>query len=413
MGLSLRLILLCAIAVMPAVGLQLWSELSLRQARTAELHAEARRLALYAASELGGGFDAMADALAARSNALRDSEEWLRLAQEAGGVGAWEFDLATGAARWSEGQYALLGLDPTSNGVPSVARFREMIHPEDRARAAAASEAAVRTGALDTEFRVIRWVPGGGPGGGPEGGEEVRWLVARGRTRRDAAGRVTHIVGVNVDVTARHAAEERQRVLMREVDHRAKNALTVVQATLRLTPKDDAVAYARAVEGRVRALARAQTLLAEGRWEGVSLREVASSELEPFLPVDDARAALERPEVTLAVSAVQPLAMALHELATNATKHGALSVPGGRVTLGWEVPGGTLRLRWEESGGPPVAPPSRKGFGSRVLEATIRDQLGGRIERRWEPSGLVCEVEVPMGRAVAGGVAPERVAAAG
>ena len=213
------------------------------------------------------------------------------------------------------------------------------------------------------------------------------------------------------DVSERRAAEERQALLMRELDHRAKNALAVVQAALRLTPKDDAEAYARAVGGRVAALARAHTLLARGQWSGAGLRELAWGELAPFLgPAvgggQQPRAALDGPDVALAPGAAQALSMALHELATNATKHGALSAPGGRVSVLWEADAGAglLRLLWAEAGGPPLAgaPPARRGFGSRLLEATLRDQLGGRLVRDWRPGGLVCTVELPLARALAG-----------
>jgi two-component sensor histidine kinase len=221
-------------------------------------------------------------------------------------------------------------------------------------------------------------------------------------------------VATYADVTERRAAEERQALLMRELDHRAKNALAVVQAALRLTPKDDPEAYARAVGGRVSALARAHTLLARGHWSGAELRDLAWGELAPFLGVAAAaaagqpsppRAALDGPDVTLVPGAAQALSMALHELATNATKHGALSVPSGRVSMFWEVDGqaGVLRLRWAEAGGPRVAaPPAHRGFGSRVLEATLRDQLGGRVSREWRPGGLVCGIELPLARALAG-----------
>lgn len=202
-------------------------------------------------------------------------------------------------------------------------------------------------------------------------------------------------------------------LLMRELDHRAKNALAVVQAALRLTPKGDADAYAKAVGGRVGALARAHTLLARGQWSGAGLRDLAWGELTPFLGGGTAapgqpappRATLDGPDVTLVPGAAQALSMALHELATNATKYGALAAPDGRVSVIWEVDGqaGVLRLRWTEAGGPPVeAPPSRRGFGSRVLEATLRDQLGGRVSHEWRPGGLVCGVELPLARAVAG-----------
>jgi two-component sensor histidine kinase len=202
------------------------------------------------------------------------------------------------------------------------------------------------------------------------------------------------------------ASEARVRVLAREVDHRAKNVLAVVQATLRLTPKADPAAYARAVEGRVAALARAQTLLSEDRWRGADLRALLKTELAPFLPEGPAgrepRVTLDGPAVVLPAVAVQPLAMAVHELTTNAVKHGALSVPGGRVAVSWRLgPGArSLSLSWQEAGGPPVeGPPAHRGFGSRVLEGVVRAQLGGQVTMRWAPPGFACELKVPLVRA--------------
>jgi two-component sensor histidine kinase len=209
----------------------------------------------------------------------------------------------------------------------------------------------------------------------------------------------------------RRDAEARRALLAREVDHRAKNALAVVQSVLRLTPKGDAAAYARAVEGRVAALARAHGLLAEAAWAGVDLRVLADRELAPYAgggavecgggaPV----ALLRGPSLPLAAAAVQPLAVLLHELATNAAKHGALSVPGGRVLLLWRIEedAGLVRLRWAESGGPPIAgPPSRRGFGSKVMDATARGQLGGTVAFDWADTGLVADVALPLGRVLA------------
>ncbi len=206
-----------------------------------------------------------------------------------------------------------------------------------------------------------------------------------------------------LDVTERRRAEERQTLLAREVDHRAKNALAVVQTMLRLTRADDVPSFARAVEGRVAALARAQTLLAEGRWDGADLHAVLRGELAPFL--GGPRADLDGPPAVLPPGTAQPLAMAVHELATNAAKHGALSVPGGRVSVSWRLDGGgaapgVLKLRWAEAGGPPVAgPPARRGFGSRVLDGTVRGQLGGAVSLAWAQTGLVCDMAVPFGRA--------------
>jgi PAS domain S-box-containing protein len=213
-------------------------------------------------------------------------------------------------------------------------------------------------------------------------------------------GRVRGFLKIGQDVTGRKAAEERQALLAREVDHRAKNALAVVQTMLRLTRADDVPSFARAVEGRVAALARAQTLLAEERWNGAALHAMLRGELAPFLAGQ--RAELDGPPTALPPGTAQPLAMAVHELATNAAKHGALSVPEGRVSVSWWLEGGAagmLRLRWSEAGGPPVAgPPTRRGFGSRVLEGTVRRQLGGAVTLSWGTAGLVCELEVPFGR---------------
>jgi two-component sensor histidine kinase len=195
------------------------------------------------------------------------------------------------------------------------------------------------------------------------------------------------------------ASEARVRLLAREVDHRAKNMLAVVQATLRLTPKSDAAAYALAVEGRVAALARAQTLLSQDRWRGADLCTLLRAELAPFLPDGGPRVELRGPDLLLPAATVQPIAMAVHELATNAVKHGALSAPAGRVSVGWAIePGeGRLVLTWREAGGPPVpGPPTRRGFGSRVLEQVVRGQLGGAIDMSWPPEGLACRIEVPL-----------------
>ena len=215
-------------------------------------------------------------------------------------------------------------------------------------------------------------------------------------------------VATYADVSEQRAAEERQVLLMRELDHRAKNTLAVVQAALRLTPKDDAESYAKAVGGRVSALARAHTLLAKGQWSGADLRDLVWGELAPFLgsagdKVRQPRAALDGPDVTLVPGAAQAISMALHELATNATKHGALSMPEGTVSVIWEVDGArALRLLWAEAGGPPVtAPPTRRGFGSRLLETTLKDQLGGTLSREWRSGGLVCTIELPPARALA------------
>lgn len=325
--------------------------------------------------------------------AADENGEMLRLAQEAGGICSWQWDVKTGALRWSDSCHRLHGLDPAEP--PDYARWFSGIHPLDRAQVQTALEQAITGGqsGWDTEFRYIR-----------HDDSEVRWLVGRGRIVRDpATGNALRLLGIGLDVTALKAAEQRQTLLMRELDHRARNLLAVVQAALRMTPKDDPERYARAVEGRIAALARAHGMLAEARWAGSDLRALLKGELAAFLGTQ--RVLLEGPKVVLPMPITQALAMTVHELATNAVKHGALSGLQGSLAITWtlaRVPGKAplLSLRWEESGGPPVATPRRKGFGSRVLEATIRGQLQGSIAMEWGPDGLVCQLDIPLGEEV-------------
>ena len=237
-------------------------------------------------------------------------------------------------------------------------------------------------------------------------GEALRWefdVVGLRGTRRSmethatplklADGTFAHLA-VTRDVTARKRAEEHQAMLAREVDHRAKNALAVALSLVRLTRAEDPRAFAEAVEGRIAVLAHAHTLLAREGWSGAELGAVAETELGPSLA--SGRAALRGPPVRLVPDAVQPLSMVLHELATNATRHGALSVPAGRVEVAWELldgATGALALRWVESGGPRVSePPRQTGFGSKLIAATVRGQLGGVVRQHWDPSGLRWEM---------------------
>ncbi|MCW8088178.1 PAS domain-containing protein [Sabulicella glaciei] len=327
--------------------------------------------------------------------ALRESERRLRLAQEAGGVGSWDWDVVTGHLHWSESCHRIHGTDPS---VPvTFETWSSGIHPDDREGVQVMLQESLASGSRSwaIEFRYRRWSD-----------QSLRWIGGRGSILRDAeTGAPLRVLGVALDLTERREAEEKQRLLARELDHRAKNALAVVLAAVRLTSKADPAAFAASIEGRVEALARAHTVLAEGRWAGADLRALAQAELDAFSPHDASRGGeasrvlLEGPELQLDPSATQALAMALHELATNATKYGALSGPSGQVRLRWEVDEAAdlLALTWEERGGPsPAGPPARDGFGTRVIQATLADQLGGKVQRHWEPQGLLCEAQLPL-----------------
>lgn len=201
-----------------------------------------------------------------------------------------------------------------------------------------------------------------------------------------------------VRAAAKRKADERRTLLMREVDHRAKNALAVALSLVRLAPRDVPPAqFAAAVEGRIAAMARAHALLAKEAWSGADFRAVAEAELAAYA----GQVELAGPPARLAAEAVQPVGMLLHEVATNAAKHGALSTAAGRVSLTWEftaVDGG-LQLSWTEFSGPAVSgAPQRRGFGSRLVVQLAERQLGGRIAFRWLPAGLSIALALPPGR---------------
>lgn len=235
-----------------------------------------------------------------------------------------------------------------------------------------------------------------------DGVADERWRRVSGIPVHGDDGHVAAALAVIVDVDDEKRAAGRQELLTREVDHRAKNMLAVVQAALRLTQADDVGSFVRIIEGRVAALARAQMLLAADRWSGADLHHLLRGELAAFLDRKGSgpQIALRGPRITIPADATQPLSMAIHELATNATKYGALSSPEGLVSIEWLVEQEEdefLRLQWVETGGPaPQDPPPRLGFGSRVLNGTLRKQLGGKVVMSWLATGLVCTIDLPL-----------------
>lgn len=199
------------------------------------------------------------------------------------------------------------------------------------------------------------------------------------------------------DITERRQAEQARELLAREVDHRSRNALAVVQAIVRLTEGPDLESYKEAVFGRVNALARAQGILADRRWEGAPMRGLVDEAMAALC--DPARYDLQGPDVRLSPEQTQPLSMLVHELATNASKYGALSRPGGRVAIGWTLgEDGVIAMTWRETGGPPVAAPLKPGFGSRLITQLTR-QMAGRLETDWAETGLVVRLALPVARA--------------
>lgn len=234
----------------------------------------------------------------------------------------------------------------------------------------------------------------------PDDGPDI-WVNMTVVAIRHQDGSVAYFIPVVEDITARKKAVERERLLMREIDHRARNLLSVMQAVMKLTRADDLDTYKRAVEGRIRALGRAHTLLSSSQWEGVDLEKLAWDELSMFAETDATRVALSGPKMRLSPQQSQALSLLLHELATNAAKHGALSEDKGKIALSWRRSGPadaqSLDLVWAERGGPEVATaPNRRGFGSQLIRVTIEQQLGGRLAYDWRPEGLQVRIAIPL-----------------
>jgi PAS domain S-box-containing protein len=207
-----------------------------------------------------------------------------------------------------------------------------------------------------------------------------------------------YFTGIVRDITERKRAEDRQRLLAAEVDHRAKNLLATIQAMVLMT-KRDAVSvadFAGTLVGRLHALGRAHDLLARDKWTGASVHEVIRNEFQAYAGADGARLSIVGEDARLSARSAQTLSLALHELTTNAAKYGALSVPEGRVEIRSTVNGQELQLTWTETGGPEVRPPATQGFGSVIVERSIAHELGGDAELHFEPSGLRCNMRIPL-----------------
>lgn len=254
-----------------------------------------------------------------------------------------------------------------------------VVHPDDLAGMRAAwAETLARGDSFDVESR-FRFADGG-----------YHWLRSRAYPYRNAAGEIIAWYGLSEDIQSRKQAEEDRELLTREVDHRARNLLSVVQSIARLMPKDRPDVFVETFLGRLSALAAAHGLLAEGRWTGVPIRELLERELLPFAGRSGTGIRLIGERLSLRPNWVQALGMVLHELATNSAKYGALSTPEGRLTVSWRLQdaGARLRLEWIEENGPPVRPPQRRGFGSTLIERNLRLAKNAEVTFDWRREGL-------------------------
>jgi PAS domain S-box-containing protein len=320
--------------------------------------------------------------------AERASRERLDLAVAAHRIGIFDWHLPSGEATWSGEMEEIFGLKRGTFEGHTV-HFRRRVVPEDLARIEAETAAAIAAGqeVMTYEFRIIR----------DDG--EIRWIEGACRFVFEAGGdQPVRIVGTNIDITERKQAEEHQRLLVHELNHRVKNTLAIVQAIAWQSFRAGGMAKPErdTFEGRLAALAAAHDVLTKRNWEAGSLEQMIAGAVAPHDP-GDGRLTLGGPAVNLEPKTAVAIALAIHELATNAVKYGALSTPAGRVDVRWSVQDGRLRLRWRETGGPPVLEPPRRGFGMRLLEHGLAEELKGCVRIDFRPEGLVCAVEAQLG----------------
>jgi PAS domain S-box-containing protein len=325
----------------------------------------------------------------AAEQALTDRNAQLALAGRAALVGSYAYDVNKGTMQVSEGYAAIHGL-PEGTTETSYCEWRARVHHEDLEWAEGSRERAFANGRQEdaAEYRIV--LPTG----------EARWIERRGSISYDEEGRPERVVGVNIDVSERKRADERQRVLVAELDHRVKNALATVSSVVSQTAvgNGSVVNFVAALDGRIRSMATTHELLSAGRWHGISLTELIQRELAPY--ATSSNVDINGPEIVLHADAGQAMAMVLHELATNAAKYGALSTGNGRVSIRWDQrPNGHSRshlvFEWQEIGGPPVEAPGNPSYGTTTIRDLIPYEFGGTVDLVLASDGVRCRLELP------------------
>jgi len=304
-------------------------------------------------------------------------------------VGCYTYDIAGKVMRISRASAATYGLSQNTMEL-TTQQWYARVHRDDRQHLRAEHIRAFkeRRPELINEFRVVR------PGG------EVRWIEGRSLITYDRAGRAERMTGIYIDVTERRKSEDHKSLLIAELDHRVKNVLACVAAIAQRTREcsrspDE---FLEELNSRINSLANTHTLLSRSHWQGVGVGELVRSELAFCVKIESLL--IDGPKVDLAAEATQPMAMVLHELATNAAKHGALSNGHGRVSVRWRMQsnggsGSKLVLEWWETGGPPVAAPNATGYGMSVIRDLIPFELGGAVDYALAREGARCRLEIP------------------
>ena len=325
-----------------------------------------------------------------------DRNKQLELASKVALVGGFAVDVdatlkdfASNRMQVSPGFTAIYGL-PEETAEISVGDWRSQVHPDDLPQFLEHRQQVFAQLLREhhAEFRIMR----------PCG--TIRWIETRSYIEYDQADRAKRMVGVNIDVTERKRAEEARTILNAELDHRVKNALATVSAVVSHTREGNRSVndFIAALEGRLRSMATAHELLSAHRWQGISLAELIRRELAPYSTRNNTE--IDGPGILLKPEAGQALAMVLHELATNAAKHGALSTKKGRVSIRWDrhlngQSRASLVLKWREIGGPPIVAAGASSYGTSTIRDLIPYEFGGTVDLVLAPEGTRCRLELP------------------
>jgi PAS domain S-box-containing protein len=320
--------------------------------------------------------------------ALFEGQARLQEALTAGGVMAFEWNARTNASQRSDNAAQILGFDPKQ--AFSSTEFLERVHPDDRAH----FKALIHSVRPDKpSYRMtFRF-------GCPDGREI--WLEESSGAEFDTAGRRVRLKGLTLDITERKQSDERQGLLIAELDHRVKNLLArvAVISTYTRQGSNSIDQFVEVLDKRIQSMANAHSLLSQNRWAGVNLAHLVHNQLAPYATM--ANTMIGGPDVTLTPTTTQALAMALHELVTNAVKYGALSSPNGHVSVNWdrhqyEDATPRVKIEWRETGGPPVISPSKVGYGTSLIRELIPHELGGTVDLAFAPDGVCCKIDVPI-----------------
>ena len=320
---------------------------------------------------------------------LRERLRRLEAALDASGLGMWEWDVRTGAVTWNHQNRELFGV--AHDRPLTIDDYRELVHPDDRETLGAAYRKAASEsegGAFLFEYRTA-----------PDAQGASRWVQQSGRLLKDADDNVVLAVGVTQDITERKTAEDRRNLILRELAHRSRNGVLLLMSLVKQTAREisDVGQMEAVLSSRLQALVDCQDLLTQSGGRPLSMGDFLDRALTPF---DVGRFDIDPALRPARVSGTLVVAVALlvHELATNAVKYGALSTPAGRVAIRATADDEReIHLEWVESGGPPVTPPTRRGFGTRLLDISLRAD-GGRAEAAFDPAGFRARIRFPRAR---------------